>query len=708
VTYSPFGFAVFGTDLFGAPPSLSISSVLTVTPVGYSSLQITWTPPNGAYTQLILMRSAFGTPISIFDNQGTVLLSETAAQGFSAQFLDTGLVSGHFYYYALFVVVVEQATPQLLNVPLLAGAAQGLVLTDWGFGDTFQSWTPDWYLEQDLALGTSDQPEGPLVRLLQLIGYEMDWIRSEIESLFLFTNIEQVSGALLPALGANYGIEYEPELGMTRSRVLVQNAVYLYKHRGTTSGIEAAASAFSGYGCTLSMGPNLEIQLDDSAFDRSVGHWVPLNVQSTITLAAASTYAVIPPHTAYVPMLVDALTSVEGYLPINNENVALITATGAAFGVSTCTSANAQTLGIPIPQGVSPPSFVLSAYFYPLSATLRSFQMRIDWYAQNGAFLSSTTGAAVAEVGFTWVRAYVVGTPPVGAYTFGRTVLSTASMGGDLHLMDAEQVETNTQATPGPSAWQPPRDIQLKLYPIRQNLVSNPTGQGGLTGWTVSGGTLAVATSGVSWPVETTQGFALTSSSTVPMVLSTSGSVVGGLAYSFSCYFQAATTSRSILLTVEFFDNTGTVISSTTTTFNDIPAVFTQGANIGVVAPGNAITVTAVITVQSSSAHEVHYFGAPLLAPEAALLPYFDATFVPSTDYLFEGTPNQSVSDYYPALLVRLSRLAAVLPDFIPIGSTFSLLVGSGAALQPLVGAGTFYDWDDSADIWDNITDTWG
>lgn len=715
MTYAPFGQFVYGENVFGAPTAVSITSVLEVTPLDYDSLQVNWTPPGGTWTRMILMRSSFGTPLSVFDNYGTVLLDEDGTQGYSVQYLDTGLQSGHFYFYALFVETLEQATPQT-NEYLLAGAAQGLVLTDWGFGDTFASWTPDFYLELDQGLATGSQPEGPLVRFLDLLGYEMDWIRSEIESLFLLTSVEQISGALLPALGANYGVDYEPELGMARSRVLVQNAVYLYKNKGTLNGVEGAASAFSGYGCSAQIGKNLEIQLDDSAFDQSVGHWVRLNSQTTVHSVPSTTYTVTPPHTAYNPMPTDSITGIEGYLPESNENIAVLGANGAAVGISTCTSANAQNLGIPIPQ-VDPPTYVLSASFYPVS-TPRSFYMQIDWYAQNGAFLSFTTGAPVLEVGGEWVDAYVIGTPPAGAYWFGRTVHSTATLSTDLHLMDAEQVEVNTLATPGPTTWEPPRDIQISLFPVRQQLLANPTGKDGTTGWGTffNIGTIAVSHADVAWPAGTTQGFLVTAESTDVTVL-TSAPVRPGINYTLSWWMSPALgnpDNNYFNASIFWFNAQDDIISSVNNLVaftENVAGIFVQGNLANVVAPAGAVTAQVWLSILFTNPGDQHYLGAPLFAPESAVLPYFDATFEPPTDYLFEGAPNSSTSDYYPNLPAKLSRLASVMPEYIPIGTTFSLLVGANITQQPMPvppSVGAFYDWDDASDTWDNATDTWG
>jgi Phage tail protein (Tail_P2_I)/Galactose oxidase, central domain len=336
--YAPFGNAIFGQTLFGLPPNVSVFTTLTVqppigaagqpSPYAYSGLQIDWQPaPLNQFSGQVLVRSSYGIPTSIYD--GTVLVSQlpqATPQAWISQYVDTGLNSGQFYYYALFVYSIA------LGQWVTSGTAQGLCLIDWGFGSTYTTWTPDFYLELDATVApTPNYPNGPgpLTRFLELIGFETDWVRSEIESLLLLTNVDLISGALLPYMGANLGVSYEPVLGMKRSRVLVKNAIYLYKNKGTTAGIAAAASAFSGFGAKVSVGKNLEIQLDDCAFDQSVGHWVPGNSSSSITVANATPLGGSQ-HAVYDGATI--LPLISGYLPNNNSNVAVITAGASSTG----------------------------------------------------------------------------------------------------------------------------------------------------------------------------------------------------------------------------------------------------------------------------------------------------------------------------------------------------------------------------------------
>jgi Phage tail protein (Tail_P2_I) len=830
--------------------TIPLATTFNIQPQNYNGLQLTWLQPAGSWNEQVLIRSSFGTPISCYgtagnvaSSDGTILLDQIVI-GVPAilTYTDTGLQSGQFYYYSLFVFNTLTAQYQLV------GACQGLCLSPFGSGNSLLAFLPDWYEFDDQMLATIAEPEGPLQRFLNLLGYEMDWIRSEMETMFLFTNTKLISGALLPILGNELGVLYEPELGMQRSRVIVENAIYLFKTKGTATGIAAAASAYSGYGCEVTIGKNLALQLDDGAFDRSFGlanttnaHWVAGNAFTTITgVVNAGKIGVTPPHDSYVPVTtaiapawvsnfaypVNQLVSYSGliyvsqysvtstvtpaldtvnwfpvsYLPYNNWNVGEATASGGALALTTCTPATVLNLGIPVLQTATPPTYVVSIYEHPSTAATPSpfdaYTVQIDWYSSIGALISSTVGTALTENEFTWIRPYAVGSPPAGAMYLGATAKSTGTLSSGQRLFDGFQIEVNSLATPGPTAWDPPRDIKVNLFPLRQNLIPNPSGFAGtVTGWSITNGTIqssaALATPpAVTWPAGTTTGFVITSNSNYSTINSggyygsdipsnfffgggalIAGSGTGnnnvtvsalvpvqaGLSYTFSAYAEAATISRTVELSITFLNASagivgapaftasltaplvqgqsynalqvnlpfnvaanqtllinlggssqqlvtatqatsagalvlpvetfvanenygiGTLVGFQYIEFNDVVGSFTRGALVNIAAPLTSVQALVQATFLGVANGEVHYFGAPLMEPLPTLLPYFDANFTPSTNYLWEGTANDSISDFYLDLPTRLARLVTILPQFTPIGSTFSLVTGAQA-----------------------------
>jgi hypothetical protein len=281
--------------------------------------------------------------------------------------------------------------------------------------------------------------------------------------------------------------------------------------------------------------------------------------------------------------------------------------------------------------------------------------------------VTTSSAAASGAIGAIWL-AYVPG---------------ESTSGVDQHLMDAEQVEVNTQATPGPSSWQPPRDIQVNLIPVRQNLITNPVGRGGTFGWSLTGGLLQGSISlatppGIDWPEQTTTGFVLASSGTT-MTMTATIPANPEQSYTFSVYVMAASVPRAVELVLDFVNSSNVVISTGTQAFTEQSAQFYRGTIVAQVAPANTASVRVQIVIASSVTGEQHYVGGTLLEMSSFAGVYFDGNYDPITDYVWEGTPNQSVSDYYPNLVTKLSRLATVLPNYTPIGSTFSIFIGAQA-----------------------------
>jgi phage tail-like protein len=797
----------------------TIFTSLSISPVDYNGLNIAWTIPTGDWSQFLLLRSGFGPPLNVEAGDGVTLFSaitwvsgtayvagtyvissltagiyvcvlgtsgttdpslDATHWSLVTSFTDTDLRSGYFYYYSVIVYATGYATPQYV----IAGQAQGLVLTNWDFASTYMSFLPDFYAEDDTT--------GDLANYFALLGYETDWSLSEIESLFLFSNPELISGAVLPDLAANLGMTYEPQLGVALSRQLVSNAVFLYKNKGTVTGIAATASAYSGYPCVVTIGPNLAIQLDDGAFDSSVGHWVGGNSVSVVSHSTAAALSVTPAHVSYnpIPSPASITTGETGYLPVHNENVGVVqvNTNSSTLWLTTCTPATATTLGIPIGTATE---LCVAVRMRMSSGTAFSVAGQIDWYASNGALISSTVGSTQALSSSAWSTVYAeTNSIPAGAVTFGFSVKSTATISTtQIALLDAYQPEVSTS----PSSWSPPRDIRLNLQPVRRQLVDDPVGLGGGYNWATSGGELAASSAAITWPANTTRGYILTGApittglpgasypgAAIPgmagmqaetiggtvsagegnLVVSTTASATPGVAYSWSVYMQALAAlqiSQLLQIFLAFYDGS-TLLSSppfnvvfttaltTGDTYTSLPitafgssyfltagqpitlilagsaqtqtvrvsqavsagatsipvypfvatAAYTA-AEIGyvsfvdvvgswvrssitdIVAPATTTTVEAYLVISEISTGEQHYLGAPLLEPSSSARPYFDANFSPSTDYLPEGTANQSPTDYYPNCQAVLTRLVSVMPQYMPLGATFSLVTGATA-----------------------------
>jgi hypothetical protein len=127
--------------------------------------------------------------------------------------------------------------------------------------------------------------------------------------------------------------------------------------------------------------------------------------------------------------------------------------------------------------------------------------------------------------------------------------------------------------------------------------------------------------------------------------------------------------------------------TSVSNSFAEVANEFTRGFVIlSVPETSNVGTAVLEISISGTSATEHHYVTGVMFEPETTTLnPYFDGNFASSSDFtygadfIFESTPNQSISNYYPAFNTKLVRLLEVMPDYVPIGATFSLITGTQA-----------------------------
>jgi hypothetical protein len=364
---------------------------------------------------------------------------------------------------------------------------------------------------------------------------------------------------------------------------------------------------------------------------------------------------------------------------------------GYGIAISECNTSNATTLGIPVVQLATPQTLVLSGYFQPVPAAtpiVESFVAQLDWYSSNGApILPSSVGAPVQEIAGQWVRASVAATPPAGAAYVGRTFKSVnVAMTGDRHLFDAAQLEVNTLATPGPTAWSPPRDLWLNLFPAARNLIVNGQGLAGSFGWTTPlGGVLTEVSTGPTsnprWPAGVNAGFKITGhgswqfyTQTAPMPINASD------AYSGSFWVQPSGSGivDQWVVNIAWYATSNPFSSPLSTTHgtqtvNTTTGTWSQVGLLNVTAPvGANYARMQIVAAGTGSIPSPYYLAAPLFN-QGVNVAYFDGTFSPSPDYAFEGTPNKSPTAWYPNVLTRLDRLIEVMPDYTPIGSTFSI-----------------------------------
>ena len=564
---------------------------------------------------------------------------------------DAGLSGGGFFYYTLFGY--DSTIP-----PIAPGQSTGLspwrrlgdltllVPQPYNFGNFLYQRVPGFMRDNDLLFvdGSAQQQQvsntPPLARFFQLLGFQLDQVRAFADSLLQVNDPLNCSGVLLYQLSQQFGMPYDIEMGMAQVRNLVYNAVALYQSKGTLPGISGFASTFTGWPTTTTVGTNRLPTTDDGLFFASTGTWTFSANVST------------------------APWSVSGFSPPNYNNSGVTTPIPNGLKVTVNTSGTFTMTGAQLPAvdflsdaGVG--NVTLSVWAY-LSA---GRTVVLDLYDESGTLLNTSSTAVSATTGTTVTLSTSVNLATDTAFPkWLIPVLTISATSGDVYYLTALAAYNTSTA---PSLYDPPRDLKIVLGPQAGNLLGNPLTWGpsfpyGIDGWVTTAGS---------------DNF--TSFEAMP--------VVPDADYTFSVYVaaQSSTVGKSFNLGISFLLSNGQTQTSVST--------FTVTGNLArysitAPAPLTAVSAFAVISATGLTSTDLFYANSAMVVEAAAPGPYFDVwTVGVDPDYRL-GTNGQSL--YYENIGVKLPRLEAVLPSWVPANSTYTVTLALNATVPGAGGGG--------------------
>jgi tail protein P2 I len=279
-----YGIDLYGQGRFGRDPSLvrpdfSVDPFQAI-PLDYSTLHLTWQKPqSSACTFLRLVRNPRNLPQDEDDGLylwGSATTTPTYAEPVQrpANLTDLDLDSGFLYY-------TMWGWDSVNSIWVRCSDLIALVPINWGYGYRLYNLMPMAYRDRDIVLVDPynpwpvDNPRPPLQRYLSLLGFQIDFIRTELESLMSVNDAQNCSGALLPLMAQQLGLQNEPEIGMQQERQLTSNAIHLYKLKGSPRGISEFTSLLTSYPMSVLShhGYNLLLCRDDSIAETSIGTW---------------------------------------------------------------------------------------------------------------------------------------------------------------------------------------------------------------------------------------------------------------------------------------------------------------------------------------------------------------------------------------------------------------------------------------------------
>lgn len=560
--------ARYGVDYYGLVPYGSESaafiefdaSPFTATPIGYSKIRLEWTSPSGDWSRVRLVRNTYGFPLSVDD--GTVVYDELKSfdlgefddEGQLPE--DIGLKPGIAYHYSLFVFDVQN------EVWVKAGNAFGISIKNYGTFDYMYNNLPGVYKTTNLKVITDTGSNDDLEDFLRVFAVAVDLYKTNADLVRQTYNTSVAYAPIIPVMMQQFGLTFEPELGLQQSRILLRNVAYIDKSKGSLEGIENFIKAFTGYDQITTPSKNIMLDYNDSSFEESIGRWASI-ANATLSRVTSSTVA---PYSE--PTLVS---------PFQNKATGALNVLCGAGGDAefACGLSAPKTRGIPVEAGHV---YTFSIYSRAATAT-RGIYLDMRWYDLYGQELSRAGETNWTNTTSGWTRGSVTDTAPVDCFFMIPSIRIQGSAASEVHYFDAAQVEESSE---GVTSFSEARGINIVLKATRVNELENPGFETTITPWTVTGAT--GTRNNIIKDTERSSAFSLlldsTSNDLVEVSYNDFMSVVAGFWYSASGYVRTGFTGtraedRLGNWAISWYDANQILISTSTGTPTNLTKFYT-------------------------------------------------------------------------------------------------------------------------------------
>lgn len=734
-----YGNGVYGVAVYGSSNTslveLKVPS-FTAKPSDYGSILLSWgTPSDSTWTRFLLLRNPLG--FATTPDDGDVLLNLTSLTLNSL--LDTGakidkltgstigantLAPGKIHYYTIFLLDSG-------SVWRKAGNAIGVAPYNYGTTELMYSYLPMPYKLAASAPLDSDGNNADLLSFLKPFGFTYDVLKTYVNNSKSRYDAANLHGSLVPNLLNELGFSYEGQLGIQQGRRLIKSASEINLKKGSLAGLKTFTSAFTGFNVTVPSIKNLFLTLDAGSFEYDVDGWLAdsnttisaitgLSPESptvspnsgskllkavrsagttgTISFSCGTKYKklVILEQTPILAngtnvtlktavahgLSVGQKVIISGLVPSGYNGTVTVTAINGPdqFTYANATTGNITTSGLASavefdPKTAGIPVAANTQYSFSIysraKTNARTVELSVSWYDSRGAFISTSSTASGTNSTSSWTRpATVSPTSPANAkYAVPNvSVLSAATT--EVHYFDSAQFELNSSAT----TYVDPRRIDIYLEAGRINEVLNPSFEVDTSNWSATNATIARVSGGASgsWSASVTSSNASsTLASSTPVLVTPSAE------NTFSAYLKTANTA-SVTLTIEWLTAANASISTATEVISSIASTWTRYSTTKV-APSNAAKAN-ISFVFSGASSDVYSVDAVMFERSSYLNPYFDG----DTGYYFtedlrweNGSNTGGRSLYYKNRTAAVTRLKALLPDYLPYGSSFAVFVGN-------------------------------
>lgn len=629
-----YGSSIYGTFVYGQPAKLTYSvEPISLLALSFSAIRVSWQFPQGTFTKIRLVRNQGGYAETIED--GITVWQEDSSSP-SILSIDDGidnpsvtpLVSGRMVYYRMFLF-----TDDSVWVP--AGDANTIVPFDSQTHQKLVSYLPRVFTSvEKTPLGEVDLNSD----LYEFIG----GLSLSLEELLSYLNLLRPRHvnidtplSLLPLEYSHLGLTPEFALPVKNQKRLVRESLYMYSRKGTLNGLETYVESLTGYAPTITVSPNLLLNIQDSTFYQSTGSWTTANA---------------------------TLTSSTTVVPATGTNVIddLYSCRAVTTGISYMRLGNAD----PIRRGVP----VLPSSQYTVSCKFRSptsagsVTIRTTFYDKHGVQTGTTSSSSAIAADDTWKTNSVTATSPADAHYADIEVYFSAA--GTYYV---DQVCYQTGAA---VAYDEARALTVLLNAPYENLIKNPSFETNTTYWTATGSPTVTRENDV-----TTDAYAGIKSAKIAAAgawtfTADSADISVGQYYTASVY---AKTDASMTMTLTAKDATPATVVTTSRTVNG--AAWAR-YDLSILIPAGSAATTLTLSFSGGSGN--FYIDCVQLEQSFKASEYFDGSLPDDYGVVWGGTAYNSISYRYPSRDQKIPRLAGTLNDWIPENAWWRILTERG------------------------------
>ena len=648
-----YGNFIYETNTYGDAPKLSYSvEPMRSTVVSFTEISLTWQDPTGEFTRIRLTRNQNGFPENSED--GVIVWEKYATEGtvFKEEFFDgfenpnsIPLMSGKQVYYSMWLFTDQ-------HIWVKAGEVNDLIPSDHKTQQKLLDILPRVYTSDEQSPLGIVNTNSDLALFLDGFSFTHEQLLTYADALLPQQSRDETPFALLRNQTRALGLPAESGIPIKNQKILVREALFLYKNKGIKLGLSTYVESLTSYAPVLTVSTNLMLTFQDSTFYQGVGNWT----SSTATLSS-STEQIPEAHTNAVDI---------------THACKIVGSSGAGKMVNG--TADPIRRGVPVKEDTN----------YIVSLQKKSpgsdgtIGIVIKWFNIKGNLISTSTSTP-ATAGSVWSRSdFAVTSPLLAAYA--SLEISYSATG--TYYIDQICFQPGTVA-----AFDEARAVDVFLTPNKTNFVLNPSFEVDATNWTLTDGTLtrdanipddahtgaySAKISGTDWVLEANP-------------LTIEDGLIPRKYYTLSAYINSDV------------EVTATITSGTTVTYSTFPS--TEGewqrCSVSQVIPNDLtdVTVTPSFSIQGTSTSVfidcvqfekggVAVYG-PLTNPESEEIEfgvtglkgteYFDGDLPVDIGAFWEGTPSASFTHMYYNKPTKIARLADTLNSWLPMNSVWRI-----------------------------------